>query len=375
MGRRDNEALRNWLIVLIAWPLLLVLLPFQTLLVSLVGLRGNMFFLPALLLGSRLRNSDLRTMAVGFAALNGVALLVGAGEYLLGLDRFFPLSQVTSIMFESFDSAGGWRIPSTFVNAHTYALTMADTLPFLFGYWAQRSVSRAWKTFLLVGMASAFVGVMLASTRLGMVSAGVVVLVALTSGKLGGMKRWILALAIGAVIFAALHNDRWQRYKELDKDTVTERIGGSVNRTFFEILESYPMGNGLGGGGTSIPYFLESRVNRPIEVENEYSRILLEQGVVGLLLWVVFIFWFLTNRSAFVKDAWFAGRRMAWWLCLFCLCSSIIGNGMLTAIPNTFLFLLAMGWTSVKPQAAVETVPDTRRGVAAVPAIATLHLR
>jgi hypothetical protein len=48
---------------------------------------------------------------------------------------------------------------------------------------------------------------------------------------------------------------------------------------------------------------------------------------------------------------------------------------MLTGIPNTFLFLLAMGWTSVKPQAAVETVPDTRRGVAAVPAIATLHLR
>jgi hypothetical protein len=276
-------------------------------------------------------------------------------------------------MYQSWDGAGLLRIPSTFPNAHAYAMTMVDTLPFLFAYWAQRATNSRMKTFLLLGMASAFVGVMLAATRLGMAGAGVAILLAVSSGKLGVMKRWVLALAVGGVVFAALHNERWQRYKEFDRDTVTERIGGSVNRSFLEILNTYPMGNGLGGGGTSIPYFLESRVNRPIEVENEYSRILLEQGVVGLLLWVVFILWFATNRSAFVKDAWFAGRRMAWWLALFCLCSSVIGNGMLTGIPNTFLFLLAMGWTSVKPKAAVEATADTGRGVAAAPAIAALQ--
>ena len=60
-----------------------------------------------------------------------------------------------------------------------------------------------------------------------------------------------------------MHNERWQRYKELDSQSVEDRISGSVNRSFLEVLVEYPMGNGLGGGGTSIPYFLASQVRNP----------------------------------------------------------------------------------------------------------------
>jgi len=370
----QNHALWVWLIIMVAWPLLLVFLPFQTLLISLVGLRGNIYLLPVLLIGSQLRSSDLRTLALGLGVLNGFAIAVGVAEYFMGLEHFFPYSAVTTILYSSWDGAGLLRIPSTFANAHTYALTMVDTIPFLFGYWAQKSTSSPRKILLLSGIASAFMGVILASTRQGMIAAGVVVMIAISSGKLGVLKRCILALAISAIVFAAFHNERWQRYKELDKDTVTERIGGSVNRTFLEIFEEYPMGNGLGGGGTSIPYFLESQLSKPIEVENEYGRMLLEQGIIGLLIWTAFILWFVTNRAGFVKDAWFAGRRMAWWLAIFSICSAVIGIGLLTAIPSTFLFLLAIGWTSVKPWEAQTTQVAAPRRVSVMPAVAA-HMR
>jgi hypothetical protein len=176
------------------------------------------------------------------------------------------------------------------------------------------------------------------------------------------MKRWIWVLAIAGVVFAAMHNERWQRYKQMDTETVEGRIAGSVNRGFFEILLEYPMGNGLGGGGTSIPYFLASRVNRPVAAENEYARILLEQGIVGLLLWVGFAIWFATNRVTFVKDDWYTGRRIGWYLCVITLASSALGLGMLTSIPNSFFFLLTLGWVAVKPVAEAEkALPVPRR--------------
>jgi O-antigen ligase len=125
-----------------------------------------------------------------------------------------------------------------------------------------------------------------------------------------------------------------------------------VNRTFWEVLAEYPMGNGLGGGGTSIPYFLASQVNHPVWVENEYCRILLEEGLVGLLLWIGFIVWFVSTRAGFAKDEWLTGRRMAYYLCILIFLTGAIGVGTLSAVPHTFLFMLCIGWTSVRPERA-----------------------
>ena len=179
--------------------------------------------------------------------------------------------------------------------------------------------------------------------------AGLLVVIASVSGKLGPLKRVVWALAIVAVVWSAMHNERWQRYKELDTDSVEDRIAGSVNRTFWEVLVEYPMGNGLGGGGTSIPYFLASQVNRPVEVENDYCRILLEQGVVGLLLWIGFVVWF-CHQSSHVRQRRMAERTPHGLVFVRpVLVDRHVGNGMLNSIPNSFLFLLCVGWTSVSP--------------------------
>jgi hypothetical protein len=347
-----ESPLYTWMYVLMGWPLLMVLLPFQTLLVSLVGLRGNMFFLPAAFLGARLRDDDLRKMALGFSVLNLIALAFGVAETIRGIEPFFPYGPMTVTMYNSIDSSGANRIPSVFQNAHTYAGAMLFTIPVLFGAWALGDGARWRKMLYLAGMAAAFIGVLMAATRQGIVMAGVLVIVASMSGKLGSLKRLVWAVAIVAVIYAAMHNDRWQRYKELDTDTVQDRVAGSVNRTFWEVLVEYPMGNGLGGGGTSIPYFLTSQVNRPVEVESEYGRILLEQGFIGLLLWLAFVVWFATNRAGFAKDEWLIGRRMAWYLCLLSFLVGAIGIGTLSSVPNSVMLLMCVGWTSVKPATA-----------------------
>ena len=354
----SHSSLNMWMYILMGWPLLMLFMPFQPLLVSIVGLRGNMFFLPAVFLGSRLRSEDLRRLALGLAGLNLIALAFGIAEYFKGIEPFFPYGPMTVTMYNSIDSAGASRIPSIFQNAHTYAGVMVFTVPILFGAWALSGADRWRKIPLLLGMAAAFIGVLMAATRQGIVMAAMLVAITSVSGKLGPLKRVVWALAIVAVIWSAVHNERWQRYKELDTESVQDRIAGSVNRTFWEVLVEYPMGNGLGGGGTSIPYFLASQVNRPVEVENEYGRILLEQGVVGLMLWVGFLAWFVTNRVTFVKDEWLTGRRMAWYLCILTFLTAAIGNGMLSSIPNTFLFLLCVGWTSVRPERATAPVPS-----------------
>ena len=345
----QNSSLNMWMYILMGWPLLMLLLPFQPLLVSIVGLRGNMFFLPAVFLGTRLLQQDLRRLALGLAVLNLIALAFGVAETIKGIEPFFPYGPMTVTMYNSIDSSGASRIPALFQNAHTYAGVMVLTVPLLFGAWTLATEARWRKLLLLAGMAAAFIGVLMAATRQGMIMAGLLVVIASVSGKLGPLKRVVWALAIVAVIWGAMHNERWQRYKELDSESVQDRVAGSINRTFWEVLVEYPMGNGLGGGGTSIPYFLASQVNRPVEVESEYCRILLEQGLVGLLLWIGFIVWFVFNRAGFAKDEWLTGRRMAWYLCLLTFVIGAIGIGMLSSVPNTFLFLLSLGWTSVKP--------------------------
>jgi len=361
-----HSSLNTWMWILMGWPLLMLLLPFQPLLVSIVGLRGNMFFLPAVLLGIRLRDEDLRRMAFGLAILNLIALAFGVAETFRGIEPFFPYGPMTLTMYNSIDSSGASRIPAIFQNAHTYASVMVLTVPVLFGAWVLPTGARWRKMLLLAGMAAAFIGVLMAATRQGMIMAAFLVVIASLSGKLGALKRVVWAVAIIAVVYSAMHNERWQRYKELDAESVQDRVAGSVNRTFWEVLVDYPMGNGLGGGGTSIPYFLASQVNRPVEVESEYGRILLEQGIIGLLLWIAFIVWFVFNRVTFVKDDWLTGRRMAWYLCLLIFAIGAIGIGTLSSVPNSFLFLVFLGWTSVRPLGAPALAPSPMRP-AAVP--------
>ena len=347
-GDKRSSVLRIWAWLLMLWPAVLMLLPFQPFLVSLVGLRGAILFIPMMLAGSLLRGNDLRELTFGLAALNLVALGFGGAEYFMGLERFYPINAVTQIIYGSVDVAGGFnRIPATFGTAHLFGGTMATSVPYLIAGW-EYAKTRKTRWFILLGIGAALMGVLLSATRLNFVICAGLSIVTAINGKMTPRNRVVLALLVLVMAGVALRNTRFQRFKSLaDTDFVQERISGSVNRSFVEILFEYPMGNGLGGGGTNIPYFLAGQVRNPIGLENEYARILCEQGIIGLVLWLGFLTWFLSRfNRVFAKGPWATGRRLVWYVSVFVLGTGAIGTGMLTSVPETAIMLLGIGWTA-----------------------------
>jgi hypothetical protein len=200
-------------------------------------------------------------------------------------------------------------------------------------------------------------GILLSATRTNFALGCGALLVVFFMTRMKPATRLAFVLLVVAAAIASLTNVRFQRFKSLaDTDAVVGRIAGSVNRSFWEILMQYPMGNGLGGGGSSMPHFLQAQVRNPIGLENEYSRIACEQGVIGLLLWCAFIGWYVCRGPvAFQKGLWQSGRRLAWCLSLCLLATGLIGIGMLTSIPASALLLLSIGWSATTP---VVEVPE-----------------
>ncbi|MGB6946354.1 MAG: hypothetical protein WBE37_28415 [Bryobacteraceae bacterium] len=347
-----SKGAQLWTILLIIWPIVLVPMPFQPLLISLVGLRGAIFFIPLLLLGSRLKSKDLLELSLGLAVLDFVAIAFAGAEYFLGVERFFPISPVTQIMYASQDVAGGFfRIPSIFSSAAAFGGMMIGSIPFLVGLWmgGEKHLHR------MIGLAAipaALLGVLMSATRSNFIFGCAIVTFLFFKIRMSGSQRMIFILVMAVVAYAALSNARFQRFKSLDDtDYVSDRIAGSVNRGFFEILLEYPMGNGLGGGGTSIPYFLQGEVRNPIGMENEYARILCEQGVIGLFLWLGFLVWFFQRMPvAFANGSWATTRRLSWCLVAIGFGTAFIGTGLLTSIPGTVLIMIGAGWTTVPPE-------------------------
>ena len=95
------------------------------------------------------------------------------------------------------------------------------------------------------------------------------------------------------------------------------------------------MGNGLGGGGTSVPYFLQNRIRNVVTMENEYARILLELGLPGLVMWGMFLIWVVhpTDTSA-ARDMFYFGRRLAYVACACSFALGLIGVGLFTSVPG-----------------------------------------
>lgn len=346
--RRHAHDLRLWLVALITWPVLLFFLtPADTPLVELVGLRANTFLLPFLLLGARLDDDDMFWLALAFAALNLAVVGVGIAEFFLGIEPFYPRNDVTDIIYRSKDLVG-WtahRIPATFSSAHAFAGTLVMSLPVLIGAWVQTSRKVRWHRNLLgLAIAASLLGVFMAAARTHMITASILVAIVTFSGQLRGEQwvRWIVALCLVGYVISG--EERLQRFTTLqDTEFIAERWTGSVNEGFFEAIKAYPMGNGLAGGGTSVPYFLRGQQS-PLIMENEYARIGIEQGLPGLTLWVVFLLWTFLRWPRRRNEDWALGRVIAWIACALFFLTGLTGVGLMSSVPQTVLMLTLMGW-------------------------------
>lgn len=343
----NAAALRLWLIVFAGWLAIVFAFPFQDPLVRLVGLRSSIFLLPFMLFGARLTASDTRRLAWVLALLNILEFAIAGTEFIVGIDRFFPRNEVTRLIYASNDlvSFSAYRIPASFANAHAYGGTMVVTLPWLLGAWTWREVRPNEKRFLGIAIGLSCLGVFMSASR----SHAAVMFIVLSAFVIfGGVRQGILTavLALLAGIAWVVSNDeRLSRFTTLqDLEYVLERIHWSVNGSLFDLALQYPLGNGLGGGGTSIPYFLQDHLRESAVVESEYGRMTLELGVPGLLLWFFLLGWAYTRRLPQGRSSWHLARRVAWFCTAAYFVTGWIGTGLLTSIPQSLIFLMVFGW-------------------------------
>src|SRR5437867_1896495 len=344
--RYRSLSLQPWVAILMGWPLLMFFVPTQDWAIQLVGLRGALFFTPFLLIGSRMSEEDFDTLAIGMSILNIAEFGIAISEFFFGIQPFFPHNAVTDLIYKSNDVAGGaYRIPGTFVVSAAYGAVMALTIPFLIGVWSKSSCGLLRKRLLEAGIIASGLGVFLSASRTAFVLLSFSVIGVFLSLRLKASHRaGIIAIFLIVAWFVG-KEERLQRFTTLtDTDYVVTRIGWSVNSSFTSILLQYPMGNGLGGGGTSVPYFLRERLHDPVLIENEYGRILLEQGILGLIIWVAFIAWLLFATWPGRVRKHYLGRLLLWCPIAFMFVTAPLGTGLLTAIPQTAIFLLACGW-------------------------------
>jgi hypothetical protein len=341
------EDVRNWLMVLIAWPVMLFAMPWQDPLIQVVGLRGSIFLLPFMVLGARLTGDDVYKLGLWFSVLNLAAGGLALAEYTLGVDRFFPRNAVTEIIYRSKDLANftAFRIPSSFGNAHAYAATMVLTTVIIAGSWVQGHHGRWQPRLMSAALLMSMLGVFMSATRVNALILFALIVTSIFTGRVKGAYRfrWLILLALLA--YSVGGDERLQRFRSLqDPEFIAQRFGDSVNVSFFELVRKYPLGNGLGGGGTSVPYFLQNRIRNVVVMENEYARILLELGIPGLLMWLLFIGWVFTRRQIKKTDMFYFGRRLAFVAVVSTFATGLIGTGMLTSVPSTAIVLLLTGW-------------------------------
>ena len=354
-ARYRSLSVQSWVAVLAAWPLLMFFVPMQDWAIQLVGLRGAIFFLPFLLIGARLEEEDLVTLVTGIAVLNIVELGFALAEFIYGIQHFYPRNSVTEIIYRSDDVTAGraYRIPATFVVSAAYGMVMAFSIPFLAGAWAQLSTGLWRRRLLEAALLASGLGVFLSASRTAVILLLCSVIAILTSAQLKATHRTGLIVFLLAIAWFVTRDERLQRFTSLaDMSAVRERVGWSVNSSFTDALLKYPMGNGLGGGGTSVPYFLQERLRNRVLIENEYGRILLEQGVFGLILWIAFVIWLLFTTWPGRGKQWYLGRLLVWGAVGFLFLGAPLGTGLLTAIPQTAMMLLACGWLVARSREA-----------------------
>ena len=364
--RSRISVLQPWMFLLLGWPLVLFFFPVQDPLIQLVGLRGQIFFVPFVLVGALLDWEDWYFLAEWFAVLNLVAFGFACAEFVMGVPRFYPRNAMTQIIYQSHDVLGhsAYRIPATFINSAAYCAMMVSTSILLLGAWVQRRGRKLDFWLLSAAILATVLGVFMGASRS---QAAMLFLMFGLTFLMGHLSRKVIirvAVIAACIGWVVMHNPRMQRFTDLaDTESVQARFDYSygLSGSLFDAAMKYPMGNGLGGGGTSIPYFLRDRLRDPVSMENEYARIMLEQGIPGLLVWLTFMVWVLFSPLEKRKDAWRLGLRLSRIYLAIAFAMAATGTGMLNSTPGTAILLMLVGWVSTarfSPAAQKTTAPS-----------------
>ncbi len=364
-----SRSTKNWLILLLGWPLVLFFLPINHIFIQLVGLRHIVLFLPFMLIGARTSSKDLNTIAMTIAVLNVICFGFAIVEYYNGIVPFFPRNSVTEIMYHSTDvkTATGrfYRLPSTFTSSHAFGGNMLLTLPFLLNSVLNPSSAISKRLLMAGATVLTVLSIFIAGPRLPVVQLfGFITLMLLLPGLKPSVRLTLASciLVIGLIsAFYVNSNERFQRFKTLNNTELVEsRATQSLGFSLQDSLLQYPLGVGLGGVvGSSLPFFLKTYAPTYFGAENEFVRIAAEQGIIGFMIWIILIFKILSRRPTAITPKWEIGTHAMWAMLIVCWATAFIGTGMLQGIPNSVLMLLQMGIILRRPSQDTLLSPTT----------------
>jgi hypothetical protein len=347
-----DSKLGAWMVGLACVPGLLILLsPFldtQPVLIQLIGLRAAFYFVPLCLLGAVLGSNELERVAKWSVAVVVIASGFALSEYIWGVERFYPLNDVSELIYRSNDAgeSGALRLPATFTSAHAYGGTMVGLIPMLLFLVEYRS----WKVVAIGCIGLSALGAFASGARSPVIGLVVLVLSLALRGFRNAASRAVMVVAALVLLVIVPRFERLQRFETLsDLEYTTARVRGSVNVGFLETISEHPLGRGLASAvGTSIPFFLLDQARPQVGMENEYARIAVEQGLLGLLAWVAFTAYVLAQNPLRLRRFGEATGLAMWAVCVFGWVQAFIGTGLLTSIPGTALLMLYMGLVAVQ---------------------------
>ncbi len=338
----------NFIKVLALWPSLLLLIPLQHFAIQLSGFRNAVFFLPFMFFGFKLDERGETFLVKSLAILNVCAFCVALYLYFNGLESLFPRNEITEGMYNSRDvmtsEGSSYRIPASFSSSHMYGGAMVQSMAFLAAAVVRRRSGFRERVLLWTGVLVSILGVFICGARYPVVVLALSTFCLLAfSPSLG--KVIIIASIIGGIAWLTVANERFGRYLLIaDTELTSSRIELSANSGFLDLLIQYPLGAGLGRAfGTSVPGFLQQYAKPPIGQENEYSRILVEEGLPGLLCWLFFLGWIFVNAFKRLPSLRRYGTYPIYGMAVAVFSTGFISPGLLNAIPCTALLFIALG--------------------------------
>ena len=244
----------------------------------------------------------------------------------------------------------------SFVNRHNFAALMEMLICLPLGLIFVGAVGRDKRLLYIVAIALMGSALLLSGSRGGFVAliAEIIILIILTSRARGrknlvlkvAMSALLIAAAVGGAIFVGGETSLTRFADSATSQDITSNRTLIWGQTIKVIAEHLPFGSGLGAYAQAYtPFDPSSGFERVEQAHNDYLQILSDAGLIGLIIGVLFLYWFFKEGTANVRTKNTFRRGVA--VGAFAGCSAILVHSIfdfvlhITAI--SVMFLLVMG--------------------------------
>ena len=190
----------------------------------------------------------------------------------------------------------------SFVNRHNFAAYMEMTMSVPLGLLFAGAVGKDKRLLYLTAIALMGVALLMSGSRGGLVAllAEIILLIMLTTGassrkalflKVGSAGLLIAAIVIGSIFIGGESSLTRIAETAASKDVTTDR--GHIWSVTMDVIEhNMPLGAGFGALGVAYtPYDDRSGLERVEQAHNDYLQVVVDAGIVGAVIGLLFLFW------------------------------------------------------------------------------------